>query len=415
MASRYNLPHIDIARFASENDYSGDGAFGDPAARDRAEHGRRLQGELDAALAMAEQTRPKDDRLPPITGSRIEVELRRGTDPEVLNLKTQGIRAGASKFTANNNRTIVLYVPDEARPALAAILNDYLTGEVSDRTGNPPQSGKVEAIEAFRQLRLEGAWTDDPEALPPGAQDTIWWGLWCHRDSVQEVETVCERLGTRMAATDRRLLFPEIVVIPVYTTRAAVELMLFATGGIAELRRASDNPVFYTEQISGDQHEWVDDLATRVVWPGENVPAVCVLDTGVNRGHALIEPALAKVDLHTLDEDWGKDDHDEFGHGTGMAGLVLHGDLTAALGDTEFAYNAAPGGISDGPSARRVRCQRPAQLRRADAGGRGASGNHGPGARTRFLYGRHKRQRIRRDCVELERGHRPGRRGPHGG
>lgn len=335
MPSRYNLPHIDIARFASEHDYSGDGAFGDAAARDRVEHGRRLQAELDAALAMADRTRPTDDRLPPVIGTRIEVELRRGTDPEVLNLKTQGIRAGASKFAANNDRTIALYVPDEARPALAAILNDYLTGDVSDITGNPPQSSKVEAIEAFRQLRLEGAWTDDPLALPPSAHDTIWWGLWCHRDSVQEVETVCESLSVQMAATDRRLFFPEIVVIPVYTTRVTVELMLFATGGIAELRRASDNPVFYTEDVSGNQHEWVDDLAARVVWPGANVPVVCVFDTGVNRGHALIEPALAEGDLHTLDGRWGKDDQHEFGHGTGMAGLVLHGDLTAALSDTE--------------------------------------------------------------------------------
>jgi hypothetical protein len=333
MPSRYNLPHIDIARFSAEQDYSSEGSGGDPAARDRAEHGRRLQGELDAALAMADQIRPTDARLPPITGARIEVELRRGTDPEVLNLKREGIRAGGSKFTANNDRTIALFVPDEARPALAAILTDYLTGEVSDKTRNPPQSGKVEAIEAFRQLRLEGAWTDDPEALPPGAQDSIWWGLWCHRDSVAEVETVCERLGVQMAAADRRLLFPEIIVVPVYATRATVELMLFATGGIAELRRASDNPVFYTDEVSGDQHEWIDDLAGRIVWPGANVPAVCVLDTGVNRGHALIEPALAESDLHTLNERWEKDDQHESGHGTGMAGLTLHGDLTASLGD----------------------------------------------------------------------------------
>jgi hypothetical protein len=333
MPSRYNLPHIDIARFSAEQDYSSEGSGGDPAARDRAEHGRRLQGELDAALAMADQIRPTDARLPPITGARIEVELRRGTDPEVLNLKREGIRAGGSKFTANNDRTIALFVPDEARPALAAILTDYLTGEVSDKTGNPPQSGKVEAIEAFRQLRLEGAWTDDPEALPPGAQDSIWWGLWCHRDSFAEVETVCERLGIQMAAADRRLLFPEIIVVPVYATRATVELMLFATGGIAELRRASDNPVFYTDEVSGDQHEWIDNLAERIVWPGANVPAVCVLDTGVNRGHALIEPALAESDLHTLNERWEKDDQHESGHGTGMAGLTLHGDLTASLGD----------------------------------------------------------------------------------
>jgi hypothetical protein len=336
MPSRYNLPHIDIARFAAEHDYSSEGAFGDPAARDRAEHGRRLQRELDAALAMADQTRPADSRLPPVTGSRIEVELRRGTDPEVLNLKREGIRAGASKFnTDNERRTIALYVPDEARPALAAILNDYLTGELSPQTGNPPQSTKVEAIEEFRQFRLAAAWTDDPDALPQEPQDAIWWGLWCHRDSVAEVETVCERLNVQMAAADRRLLFPEVIVVPAYTTRATVELMLFATGGIAELRRASDNPTFYIDEVSGDQHEWIDDLAARVVWPGANVPAVCVLDTGVNRGHGLIEPALSEGDLHTLDARWNKDDQHERGHGTGMAGLALHGDLTAALGDTE--------------------------------------------------------------------------------
>jgi hypothetical protein len=45
----------------------------------RAESRRgRLQGELDAALKLAEELRPKDDRLPAATTSIIEVELRRG-------------------------------------------------------------------------------------------------------------------------------------------------------------------------------------------------------------------------------------------------------------------------------------------------------------------------------------------------
>ncbi|MCC8964410.1 S8 family peptidase [Bradyrhizobium sp. Pear76] len=336
MPSRFNLPHIDIGRFSAEQDYASEGTGGDPGAREREEHGRRLQGELAAALALADQTRPQDDRLPAVTGSRIEVELRRGTDPEVLNLKRDGIRAGASKYNADNGvRTIALYVPDEARSVLEAILDDYLNGELLKKSGKPPKSTKVEAIEEFRQFRLASAWTDDPEALPPNPQDSIWWALWCHRDLVVEVETVRERLDVKMAAADRRLLFPEIVVIPVYTTRATVELMLFATGGIAELRRATDNPAFYTDEISGDEHEWVDGLAERIVWPGANVPSVCIFDTGVNRGHALIEPALAQDDLHALDDDWNTDDHHRYGHGTGMAGLVLHGDLTAPLGDTE--------------------------------------------------------------------------------
>jgi hypothetical protein len=137
----------------------------------------------------------------------------------------------------------------------------------------------------------------------------------------------------RTADADRRLYFPEVVVIPVLATRATIELMLFATGAIAELRRANDTPVFFTDDVAGEQHEWTDDLAERIIWPDANAPAVCMFDTGVNRAHSLIEPALSPVDLHTLNEDWGVNDQDASGHGTSMAGIILHGDLTAAMGD----------------------------------------------------------------------------------
>jgi hypothetical protein len=90
--------------------------------------------------------------------------------------------------------------------------------------------------------------------------------------------------------------------------RATIELMLFATGSIAELRRADDTPVFFTDDVEGDQHAWTDGLAGRIIWPGTDAPAVCMFDTGVNRSHVLIEPALSPGDLYTLDEDWGVDD-----------------------------------------------------------------------------------------------------------
>ena len=137
----------------------------------------------------------------------------------------------------------------------------------------------------------------------------------------------------RVANTDRRLYFPEAAVVPVLATRAAIELLMFATGVINELRRASDNPVFFVEDVRETQHEWSDNLAERIEWPGTDVPAVCLLDTGVNRGHALLEPALAPADLYTYDAAWGTDDH--AGHGTPMGGIALHGDLVAPLADTE--------------------------------------------------------------------------------
>ena len=56
---------------------------------------------------------------------------------------------------------------------------------------------------------------------------------------------------------------------------------------------------------------------------------VCLLDTGVTRGHPLLSSALAVADLHSVEPAWlVGDDH---GHGTSMAGLALFGDLTDLL------------------------------------------------------------------------------------
>ncbi|BBK44871.1 hypothetical protein STVA_48910 [Allostella vacuolata] len=333
MASRFVLPHIDIARLSTSHAYLGasGGSGGNP--RGRQEHGRRVQNELAAALALADQYRPIDDRLDPPTGAFIEVDLRAGTKPDALDQKTQGIRSGAAKADDRNDRTIALFIPDASRAVFQQILDDYLNGPLTEKGRNPPHQAKVEAIEAFRAAKLETFWTDDPRALPDDPQHQMWWALWCWAGSEATIDDVCSRLRVPAAGRDRRLYFPEIVVVPVFASRATIELMLFATGAIAELRRASDSPYFFTDEVRGEQRPWVEDLAERTRWPPNDAPAVCLLDTGVNRGHSLIEPALAANDMHALDRAWGSDDHDDGGHGTAMAGLALHGDLTAALVD----------------------------------------------------------------------------------
>jgi hypothetical protein len=332
MPPRYTLPHIDISAYADAQEYSGHSSFDGGAVRIRAEHGRRLQNELTAALNASQEARPTDQRLEQPPGSLVEVSLRRGTDPEKLNMKTEGVRAGAAKTTAANDRVIALYVPDDARIALEAILSDYLEKDTDG--GNPRYKDRVEAIEAFRVARIETLWTD-PRSIPEDPQTQTWWAVWCHRDKEVRIDDVCARLGVRAATDDRRLYFHEVAVVPVLTTRATIELMMFAAAdAIAELRLANDSPVFFTDEVRGDQQKWVDGLAERITWPGGDAPVVCVLDTGVNRGNALLEPALAEGDRFALKDEWGPDDHDDQGHGTSMAGLALHGDLTAALSDT---------------------------------------------------------------------------------
>lgn len=78
----------------------------------------------------------------------------------------------------------------------------------------------------------------------------------------------------------------------------------------------------------------VDDLAEQITWLGRDVPAVCLLDTGINLGHPLFEPALTPGDMHAVVPTFGADDHSQIGHESGMAGLAVHGDLTSPLRDT---------------------------------------------------------------------------------
>lgn len=334
MASRFNLPHIDISARSTSNRYLGDSGFGRGTPRDRAEHGRRVKAELRVALEAGAALQPVDDRLAPAPGIYLEVELDRGTAADKIDLKSEGVRSGAAKVDDANRRTISLFVPNHARPIIEQIIEEYLNGELT-ASDQPKGRARVEAIENIRVGQISTRWTDQ-KPIPADTQTPMWWALWCYRDREEAIQDTCVRLNVRMSDRNRWMFFPEVVIIPVFANRTAIELMMFATDAIAELRLANDTPTFYIDDVAGEQHAWVEGLAERIVWPGNNAPAVCILDTGINRGHALLEPALSPDDMHALNEEgWGVDDHHPEGHGTSMAGLALHGDLTAALSDNE--------------------------------------------------------------------------------
>ena len=99
-------------------------------------------------------------------------------------------------------------------------------GELTPK-GKPRRKGFVEAIESIRQAHLETFWTDDVSRLPPPGRE-MWWEIWCLRRFEDDLEDLIERLGARAAERERRLYFPEHVVLPVLADRATIELMLFA-------------------------------------------------------------------------------------------------------------------------------------------------------------------------------------------
>lgn len=329
----FDKPHVDITARVFTRPYqaSRQNVGGGGAPRIRAQHGARLQAEMQAAFIDADDIRPEDDRLEQPEGVFLEVDLRRSSNPEaVLERKRDNIRPGAVLTTENQEVRVALFVPDDARPVLQSILNEYINGDLNAR-GEPPRKDKVEPIEAIRRARLETFWTDEPNALPQQPQDEIWWEAWCYSGMENKVCEAAQKINCVVAEDHYWLKFPEATVIPIRASRVTIELLLFATAGISELRRASASPVFFIESDYEDQTQWTENLAERVRWPAGDAPAVCLLDTGVNRAHILLEPAVSADDLLAVNAEWGTTDH--AGHGTGMAGLALLGDLAPRLED----------------------------------------------------------------------------------
>jgi len=79
-----------------------------------------------------------------------------------------------------------------------------------------------------------------------------------------------------------------------------------------------------------EQAEWATELLERTNFIiDDDGPFICVLDSGINAAHPLLSPVLSPRDRHVVDPSWSLDDED--GHGTGMAGLSVWGDLTSVL------------------------------------------------------------------------------------
>lgn len=338
--SDHDRRHIDISALASRRDFKspGSNARQRQLLRIREDHGQRLIDEMKAAFGEADAVQRENGNRPPeleqAPGVFLEVELHPAAPPAVVSRKSENTRQAAETIDENGVRRIALYVPDDMRSSLEQLFEDYARGELTEK-GAAPGKTRVEPIEHIRAARLQTFWRDDPAALPADPQAEMWWALWCFNDSLDKVLASAAMLGLHIAGADSFIHFPETIVIPVHGRRAAIELLLFATAGIAELRRASDNPLVFTRDLKDVIPALTDDLAQRVIWPGSEAPAVCLLDTGVNRAHPLIEPALADGDLMSLRTNWGGDDHvPGTGHGTGMAGLALHGDLVAPLAGT---------------------------------------------------------------------------------
>ena len=330
--------HIDISatREAADYAYPSRPIARRPRRADYRAHADALREQLISALgAIPPAAQDRRENIPGLKrGAIVQIETMPPAEraritavkiPNSLEFANQDIVVLKSVRTESRNERALLFVPDDARGFLDQRLDAY---------GNPvapevqrPDIDRFEIIEAIRTADADALF-EQQGAAPAAA---VWWELWIRGDLVDGVAAAARRSELQLHAD--RLSFPETSVVFVHGLAGPVrDFVSRCAGAVYEVRRATgDVSVFLEREERGvGPVDWVAELAARVVPPPEGAPKVCTLDTGVAADHPLLKPGLAPPLAY--DNAWGTDDHHpDGGHGTGMAGLALYGDLDTPL------------------------------------------------------------------------------------
>lgn len=310
-----------------------------PAPIDRQGHGlglaRSVEQAESAGIARKQAATEQFDMEPSSAGIYLTFDSVPGFSLQLTTLDPQ-LRGAQPELRAVSEREVegqlveraTVFVPEGKVGYFVRRFEQYANEDTAK--GKPKNANLTERIAGIHLATLEALWTERAEDFPEAAE-VVWWEVWLRRrpggeelDRLTQFANAAEiDVGERVLRFDSRTIV--LVRASALQLGAAVDLL----DDLAELRAARPTAAFFTGLTPTEQTEWVDDLATRTSHAFEGSPAVCVLDTGVQRSHPLLEPALDAADVHACEPVWGVHDHD--GHGTAIAGLALYGNLEAAL------------------------------------------------------------------------------------
>lgn len=305
--------------------------------RDRQTHGRALQRQLQALRPLMVQATQAQRERGMESGVGLQVEFEGQPDVELAfqslgnemkRIELLSVRKAGDVTFAN------VFVPDGKLEHFETYVAEYL----ADRKGASGQSldhkPLLNTIASIRRAELRALWTDDSALLPDDADTAFWWEVWLpvredRQTVVEDFQKLAQSAGCEV--NEHQANFPERTVITMFGSEAQLSQSVLLLNCVAELRKAKDTAEFFDGMGIEEQGTWMDDMLEHAVWPAAGAPHICLIDSGVNRGHPMLAPLLDGHDQHTVDPTWGVDD--TANHGTGLAGLAAYGELTAAVGE----------------------------------------------------------------------------------
>jgi len=307
-------------------------------AEGRLARGARLLSQLNAANAANQQTANALGIGVP-HGIYLQFESVPGWELNVQSLesKTAGIEVISVMAEKPANGDVVyratVYVPEGKLGHFMERLNAYVLA-TPKKERERRYEDMLDRVQEIRRASLKALWTDSADAYP--VDDALtWWELWLRRSpdgrELAVLNGIASQLGIEIGSESLSFFDRTVVNVKCTATQMASSLQVFDY--LAELRLAKVSTAPFAEMQGAEQANWLEELLGRTTPAPKGAPTVCILDTGVNRGHRLLGHSIGPEDVHTHLVAWGT--NDQVGHGTQMAGLALYGDLTPVLASRE--------------------------------------------------------------------------------
>jgi hypothetical protein len=350
MAETYK--HIFLAGNVNREKYKAPSAMGAKPRipiRDRVTHSQKLLAQFDVIWEEKERLQQQRGAEQISTKEGTYISFTSAADHDLITKSLENLKAGVRllniiEVPIGENQSQIratVYVPNGKEGYFISKIHKYQEEET--RNGEPKNAPLVNSIEDVSMALLEGLWTDQPQLIP--TENNKWCEVWLNVNTkgnreqeqiVRFLETL-ERIGIEVKHNS--IVFPERAVLLINANRTSLIELMLQSDLLAEFRAGQEPAGFWVNESRVDQQAWVDDVLSRIQLIESNIK-VCLLDSGVNNGHQLLQPLIDNVNTLTVDNNWGTNDHSPLrgGHGTLMAGIAGYWEMENVLltGNTVF-------------------------------------------------------------------------------